>query len=356
MLVWSSVGQMESSWPMSTVRAMADGGPRSLTGYRGVAAELGWLGLMVTEGQGGGSPSGNGVADAALIAAERGARLQPGPFVGHAVVVDTLGRTGDQRHSSVLSELVDGRSWSTWAFAESTGLRAEPFADGPRLSGRIQSVADAADCGWLLVQSSSGDGLLQVLLPIDVQGLAVRPSKGLDVTRRWFDLEFDGVPAKGNLLARPGTAAEMAFARQAQVAAVLIAADAVGAMQSDFDLALRYSKERIAFGRPIGSFQAIKHLLADTSLWLEMSKGLVAEAADALGRGDPRGPELAHATKAFVAERGVELAHNCFQVFGGIGYTWDHDQHLHLRRITADSISYGSAAWHRERLLRAAGV
>jgi alkylation response protein AidB-like acyl-CoA dehydrogenase len=144
--------------------------------------------------------------------------------------------------------------------------------------------------------------------------------------------------------------------RLREIAAVLVAAESVGAMQADFDAALQYSRDRIAFGRPIGSFQAIKHLLADTSLHLEMAKGLVASAAAALGRGEPDGAELAHAAKAFVAERGLELAQNCFQVFGGIGYTWEHDQHFFFRRLASDAQCFGSAAAHRAQLLDTVGV
>jgi alkylation response protein AidB-like acyl-CoA dehydrogenase len=127
-------------------------------------------------------------------------------------------------------------------------------------------------------------------------------------------------------------------------------------MHTDFHMALQYAKDRVAFGRPIGSFQALKHILADMSLSLEMSAGLVAAAATALGSGAADGPELAHAAKAFVAEHGIELAHNSFQVFGGIGYTWEHDQHLFLRRLAADAECFGSPAWHRTRLLETAEV
>ena len=143
---------------------------------------------------------------------------------------------------------------------------------------------------------------------------------------------------------------------KAQVAAVLTAAEVIGTMHADLDLAVRYAQDRIAFGRPIGSFQAIKHLLADCSLWLEMSKGIVAAAASAVGDDAPEGPQLAHAAKSFVAERAIDLAHGCFQVYGGIGFTWEHDQHLFLRRIAADACNYGSAGWHRRELLASTGI
>jgi alkylation response protein AidB-like acyl-CoA dehydrogenase len=139
-------------------------------------------------------------------------------------------------------------------------------------------------------------------------------------------------------------------ARPLQIACVLNVAEAVGAMDHDFEMAVQYSKDRIAFGRPIGSFQAVKHLLADTSLLLEMSKAMAESAAEAVGSGRSDASEVASMAKAFVSESAIQLAQSCFQSFGGIGYTWEHDQHLYLRRLTMDAALYGDASWHRERL------
>jgi alkylation response protein AidB-like acyl-CoA dehydrogenase len=139
------------------------------------------------------------------------------------------------------------------------------------------------------------------------------------------------------------------------LACVLTAAESVGAMDTDLTTAVTYAKERIAFGRPIGSFQAMKHLLADTSLALEMGKAVALSAARSVGT-DDYGLESASIAKALVAESGIELGQNCFQVFGGIGYTWEHDQHLFLRRITTDASLYGDPAWHRERLCQLSGL
>jgi len=127
-------------------------------------------------------------------------------------------------------------------------------------------------------------------------------------------------------------------------------------MDHDFEMTLRYAKDRIAFGRPIGSFQAIKHLLADMSLALEMSKAIVVAAARSLGTDDGYGLEAASMAKAFVGDSGVELAQNCFQIFGGIGFTWEHDQHLYLRRLTTDAALFGDPVWHRERLCQLSGL
>jgi alkylation response protein AidB-like acyl-CoA dehydrogenase len=127
-------------------------------------------------------------------------------------------------------------------------------------------------------------------------------------------------------------------------------------MDRNLEGAVQYAKDRIAFGRPIGSFQAVKHLLADTSLMLEMSKSLAWSAARAVGDGESNAGEMASAAKAFVGDSGVDLTQNCFQVFGGVGFTWEHDQHLYLRRIGTDRALYGDPAWHRERICQLAGL
>jgi alkylation response protein AidB-like acyl-CoA dehydrogenase len=363
MLLDASVRFIDAEFPIEAVRERADGGEGPEAGYLRAAAELGWLGMLADEAHGGGSASGNGLLDAAIIAAERGARLQPGPFAGHNVIVHALSKAGSPGQLEVLAELVAGRCWATWvASGPCVGgaqqhVDLDDAEDGLLLNGTVDGVADAVDCEWLLVAASGRDGPAQVLVPAGAPGVSVRGIEGLDLTRRWCAVELHGVhlPAEA-IVGAPGLPTEQLVRCQAEIGCVLSAAEAVGAMDANFRLALDYAKSRIAFGRPIGSFQAIKHLLADSSLWLEMSKGIVAAAAGALGRGAPDGPALAHAAKSFVGERGIELTHNCFQVFGGIGYTWEHDQHLFMRRLAADAAAFGSPAWHRQRLCVVAGL
>ena len=357
MLVDASARFMDTASSLAAIRARSEGTGNPDRSYAATAGDLGWFGLLADEADGGGSVSGNGVVDAAVVAAERGARLQPGPFAGHGVVVHTLSGAFSAARADLLADLITGAAWATWAFGSEATCSVRTGGDGLRLDGVIEVIADVGECSYLLVTATGPDGLVQILLPVDGPGVTVREIDGFDVTRRWYGVDLDNVPIVPEaVIGAPGPPTDALVARQARVAAVLTAAEAVGAMHADFEIALQYAKDRIAFGRPIGSFQSIKHLLADTSLWLEMSKGLVAAAASALGSGAPDGPELAHAAKAFVAERSVELAHNCFQVFGGIGYTWEHDQHLFLRRLSADAVCFGSAGWHRSQLLDAAGV
>jgi alkylation response protein AidB-like acyl-CoA dehydrogenase len=121
-------------------------------------------------------------------------------------------------------------------------------------------------------------------------------------------------------------------------------------------MTVEYAKDRIAFGRPIGSFQGVKHQLADTSLALEMSKAITLAAARNVGTDDGYGAESASMAKAFVGDSGIDLVQTCFQIFGGIGFTAEHDQHLYLRRVTSDAAWFGDPAWHREHLCALAGV
>ena len=351
MLLDAAVRFIEAKFPLATVRQRVDGGEVLDGGYLRAAADLGWLGLLADEADGGGSASGNGLLDAAMIAAERGAGLQPGPFVGHNVVVHALSTAGT--HREILADLLEGRCWASWV-PDTASLELRASEAGKTLHGTVDLVAEAGDCAWLLVTAAGTDGPAQVLVATDAPGVTVRRLEGLDLTRCWFAVEFDGAGVAA--VGEPGHQAAQRAAHQTQIAAVLSAAEAVGAMHANFALAVEYARSRIAFGRPIGSFQAVKHVLADTSLWLEMSKGIVAAAADALGRGRPDGAAMAHIAKSFVGERGIDLTHNCFQVFGGIGYTWEHDQHLFLRRLGAEAVAFGSPEWHRQRLIELEGL
>ncbi|MFI0406835.1 acyl-CoA dehydrogenase family protein [Actinomadura sp. 3N508] len=363
MMLDAVVRIIEAGCPMAAVRERAEGAAPSDPGLRRKLADLGCYGLLSTEELGGGSVSGNGVVDAALIAAEHGARLQPGPFVGTSVVVHALTVAGaDPHRADVRTALMAGNAAATWAVAGAGALSVRRGEREWVLSGTLAAVQDADDCAWLLV--TLAEDAAQVLVPLPADGVSLVPLERLDVTRRFFDVRLDDVAVPvTNLLtpagpagsAGPATARDV-LERQFSIAAVLAAAEAVGAMDGDLKIAVEYAKTRIAFGRPIGSFQAVKHRLADTSLIVEMAKGIVAAAAEALGRGAPDGDALASVAKAFVGERSIEAGHNCFQVLGGIGFTWEHDQHLYLRRLASDAYLFGSPNWHRDRLWEQAGT
>jgi alkylation response protein AidB-like acyl-CoA dehydrogenase len=362
MMADSAIRVMEATCPLTAVREAAERpGPGDEKLWRKLG-DLGCFRLLAAEDHGGGSLSGNGVADAAILAAERGARLQPGPFVGTHVVAGTLSRAGTTPlHRDVLGTLLSGAAVATWAAdwlpagSRGPGLT---LRDGPgylTASGEISGVQDADECDWILVSTRAGGTDRQFLLSRSAAGLSLERAGGLDITRRYFTLLLNDVRVPvGAELGDPAdsTSANSAALAgwQLAVAAVLSAAESVGAMDANFALALAYAKTRVAFGRPIGSFQGLKHLLARTSLALEMAKAVVAGAAEALGGDEADALVMASIARAFVSENAVELTHDCFQVFGGIGFTWEHDQHLYMRRLASEAHLFGSPSWHRRRI------
>jgi alkylation response protein AidB-like acyl-CoA dehydrogenase len=319
--------------------------------------------MLVPEEYGGGSVSGAGLSDAAVVATERGRVLQPAPFVPTNVVADALARAGsDDQRSKVLPALAAGESLGAWVVAGPGGgweagqaVRCQAGGQGFLLEGAGSLVQDAPLVDFFLVTAASAEGLTQLLVPAGTPGLHVERLKSLDLTRRFYKVRFDGVELPESALVGALGGAGDAVERQLQVAAVLTVAEMVGAMDHDFQMTLDYAKARTAFARPIGSFQAIKHLLADTSLLLEASKA-AADAAAAAVDGGASGAEVASVAKAFVGDSAIDLVQACWQVFGGISYTWEHDQHLYMRRLTTDAMLYGEPAWHRERICTLHGL
>ena len=355
---------MEQTCPFAVVRDGDRRGDAFTASYRKQAAELGWYSMLVPDALGGGCVSGNSVLDAALIAYTRGGLLQPGSFVGTNVVAYAVATAGgDDLRQEVLPALVSGEVSASWAVASTGELRldggvnAQPNGDGGLvLAGAKTAVQDVEPSSWLLVTCASPDGPTQALVAAGATGVTVTQLDSLDLTRRFAEVRFDGTVVPASAVLGTAGGVDDLLDRQLAIAATLTAAESVGAMDHELAMTVQYAKDRIAFGRPIGSFQAIKHVLADTSLAVEMSKAVVLAAARSLGADDGYGPQAASIAKALVGEAAVELAQNCFQVFGGIGYTWEHDQHFYLRRLTTDAGLYGDAAWHRERLCQYAGL
>lgn len=356
---------IDSTLSLDRVRALIDSGGEVDPSYRENAAELGWFAFLAPESLGGGSVSGAGVLDATLLAELRGRFLQPGTFIDTNVAVATLSAHGsEEQQAKILPALIAGEAAVAWAVADPAGdwsgargvtCEAAP-GGGYRLAGRKGLVLEAQSAQWLLLTAAGSEGLTQFLLPTGTPGVTVEVLSGLDLSRRLCEVRLDDVLLDESALLGPPGAAADAVGEQLQLAGVLSAAETAGAMQYLFDLTVQYCKDRIAFGRPIGSFQAIKHQLADSSLALEMSHAVVSAAARAVQEDSVGAAHAASMTKAFVSDAAVELAHNCWQHFGGIAYTWEHDFHFYLRRLTADASLYGSPTWHRERVCQLAGL
>jgi alkylation response protein AidB-like acyl-CoA dehydrogenase len=356
----TAVRFMERAWPLAKVRHRADHDAHLEPEYARQAGELGWFAMLVPEELGGGSVSGAGLLDAAVVAEERGRLLQPGPFVPMNVVAWALSAAGDDRQRrEVLPALLAGESLATWAVADAGGdwtpeggVAAERSRGGFRLSGAKSLVQDAHIVDWILVAAATDAGPSQFLVAAATPGLSVTRLDGLDLSRDLCQVQFRDVELPESALVGEMGGSTDLIGHQLDVALSLTVAESVGVMDRDFEVVVEYAKARTAFGRPIGSFQAVKHLLADTALLLETSKSMAVAAARAVQEQREDAGLVASMAKAIIGDSGIDLAQNCLQVLGGIGYTWEHDQHFYLRRLTTDASLFGEPAWHRERICR----
>ncbi|MFI5046437.1 MAG: acyl-CoA dehydrogenase family protein [Acidimicrobiia bacterium] len=356
---------LEATCPLVEVRRLHDAGGGFDPGYWRQGAELGWTATLVDEADGGGSVSGDGLLDLVLVAEEMGRLVSPGPLVPVNVVADAVSRRGSaEQRAAVLPGLVSGEEVATWAFAEESGswdaagiaLAATESDVGWSLTGTKTFVQDAGVAGTVVVTARTGDGLTQFLVPTGTTGVRVTDLGSLDLTRRFGRVDFDGatVPASAVLGAVGDAGGDVE--RQLQVALALQNAETVGATTTVLDFTLEYAKDRVAFGRPIGSYQALKHRFADMRTWLEACHATATASAKAVQAGADDASELTSVAKAYIADRCPAIIQDCVQLHGGIGVTWEHDLHLYLRRVAQNAALYGSVGQHRERVAALIGM
>ena len=344
--------------PVAAVRRLRDDPKGYADDFWRRGAELGWTSLLVSEANGGGSISGDGLVDLTLIAHEFGLRAAPGPLLPTNVVAATLSDVGGPGHTDVLDGLLSGSTVATWCHGEPPPddhlgeIALDMRRDGSDLvlRGVKRPVEAGGSASHLLVTGRTGDGLTQVLVPADAPGVRVRPLQTVDVTRRYSTITFDDVRVPvGQVVGEIGGADEQ-VAHQLRRALVISNAEAVGAMQTAFDMTVEWAFDRYSFGRALASYQALKHRFADMKTWLEASHAISDTAAAAVSAGASDADELCSAAKAYIGEYGAELIQDCVQIHGGIGVTFEHDLHLYLRRHTVDRSTYGTPAEHRRRL------
>jgi alkylation response protein AidB-like acyl-CoA dehydrogenase len=354
---------IEARCPMETVRAMADDPLLRDSGVLRDAGELGWFALFVSEEFGGGTVSGSPLRDAVIVAEERGRRVQPGPFVATNVVAFALAQAGrQQQREAWLPLLARGDVTAAWAICDRSGLpvpgalRVRTRGTDLEVSGVAGLVSEAATAGLLLTTALRDSGeVVQCLVPADASGVEMTRLKGLDLTREFVDVRFNDVLVPEDAVLETDDPQSL-LDRLIDMAATLSVAESVGAMSQLLELTVAYAKDRTAFGRPIGSFQALKHLLADASFLIEVSTAGLTAAAHAVGDRTPAASEVASIVKAYVGDAGVAVAQACQQTHGGIGFTWEHDLHFYLRRLAVDRVLYGDPSWHRERVCRIHGL
>ena len=350
---------LEAECPLEGMRALAGEPAGYDRAFWQRGAELGWTSLVVPPEAGGGSVSDQGVKDLALVAYQFGLHAAPGPLLGSNVVAAALGRWGSRaQQDGPLRELLDGEATGAWALAEAppddglghVALRATESADRFLLDGVKSPVEGGADASWFLVTARSGPGLSQFLVPAGSPGVHLTPLHSLDMTKRFARLEFDRAQLPRSSLIGDAGAADAAVGWLLDLAVTVQVAEMCGAMRWAFDTTLEWALTRYSFGRPLASYQEIKHRFADMKLWLEASLAISAQAADAVDRDAANRSELVSAAKFYVGRYGVELMQDCVQMHGGIGVTFDHHLHLFLRRVVTNTPLFGTPGQHAARL------
>jgi alkylation response protein AidB-like acyl-CoA dehydrogenase len=347
--------------PMTAVRELmdsADGGDPAVWAQAG--QQLGLPGIAIPEEYGG---AGFSFAEQAIVLEELGAALYGGPYLASAVLAaNVLLASGDEAaKNAYLPGIASGERIATVAFTEEDGswetdatrLTAASSADGWRLDGRKSFVLDGHTADLILVIGRTGNGLSLFAVPADAAGLTRTALPTLDQTRKLARLDFDGVAA--TLVGGDG-AAEFMLAKTLDVAAIAQAAEQLGGAQRTLDMAVEYLKVRHQFGRPIGSFQALKHRCADLLLEVESLRSAVQYAAAAVAEDSPEVPAVAALVKAYASDVYFHVAAENIQMHGGIGFTWEHDAHLYFKRAKASELFLGDATLHRERLAARIGL
>ncbi len=317
-------------------------------------AELGWLGLTISETCGG---SGLGNLELALVMEEMGRVVFPAPYASSiALAAAAVARMGSAaQQAAILPGIANGEIRATVAVAEAEGswsaarlgVRAESDGDDFRIGGEKLFVPDARGADLLMTACRIADGVGLFLVAPDAGGLSIEPMTTVDGTRPLDAVVFDDVlVTDGALLG--GIFEAQALDGLIDVAKVALSAELCGLADAAIDMSVEYAKMREQFGRPIGSFQAIQHKLADMKVAVENAKSLVYYAAWALDGAEPDARRAAAMAKAYASECCPTVVADAIQVHGGVGFTWEHDLHLYLKRAKADEVTYGDATENRE--------
>ena len=361
---------LDDKSPVSEVRRLmetVEGYDPKVWGQMG--NELGLQSLHIPEAYGG---QGFSFVELTVVLEEMGRALLAAPYFSSVCLAANaiLNAGAEDEKAALLPGIASGETIATLAFTEPAGkwdaagitMEATPSDGGYRLSGTKMFVLDGHVANLIVVAarqpgSAGEDGLSLFTVDADAAGLTRTPLPTMDQTRKQAKLSFDGVPAA--LLGESG-AGWPALSKTLDQAAVCLSAEMVGGAQRCLDMAVEYAKVRVQFGRPIGSFQAIKHKCADMLLEVESAKSAAYYAGWAAGENDGQGndelPVVASLAKAYCSDAYFHAAAENIQIHGGIGFTWEHDAHLYFKRAKSSEILFGDATYHRELLAQRIGL
>ena len=350
---------LETECPVTRVRDLQHDASGFDPRYWRAGAELGWTSLLVSESDGGGSISGDGIADLKIVAEEMGRLVSPGPLIPINIVASTLSARGTkEQRASLLPGILDGSTIATWAHAE-VGMRWDAsriatvitaIDGGLFLTGEKIHVEFGAQADYLLVTARLGEEIIQLVIDAHLPGVVVTPVDTIDLVRRFSTIRFEGVKVDASMFIGDSDLTSSDIDRQLMIGVLLQCAETCGSMQKVLDFTLEYLSDRFLFGRALASYQALKHRCADWRMKLEACHSITTDASHALSTSASNAPELVSAAKSYVGSISTELIQDCVQLHGGIGVTWEHDIHLYLRRATLNRGMYGSPVEHRERI------
>jgi alkylation response protein AidB-like acyl-CoA dehydrogenase len=325
-----------------------------------MGSQLGLQGLAIPEEYGG---SGYSYVELIVVLEEMGRALLTAPYFSTvALAANAILHSGDDAaKKELLGGIASGETIATVAMTEDNGrwdaegitAAATKSGDGYTIDGHKMFVLDGHTANLIIVAAKTGDNISLFTVAGDASGLTRTPLATMDQTRKQARLEFSGTPAK--LLGTEGEGWPV-LSRVLDLAAVALAAEQVGGAQKCLDMSVDYAKVRVQFGRPIGSFQAIKHKCADMLLEVESAKSAAYYAGWAAAELNDELPTVASLAKAYCSDAYFHAAAENIQIHGGIGFTWEHDAHLYFKRAKSSQLLLGDPTYHRELLAQRIGI
>jgi alkylation response protein AidB-like acyl-CoA dehydrogenase len=352
---------LDAQAPIEQVRKIAEtpeGFSRDLCRQMGA---LGWLGLTIPEAHGG---AGLGMVDLVVLLEETGRTLLPSPLLATTLAAAAIGDAGSEaQQARWLPALADGSAIGTIAVVEAgdrldpggVRLAGRPEAGGWVLTGEKVQVLDGAAADLLVVAFRTGDRDEEIALGVlarGAPGLTVETTPSIDLTRRVARVRCDGVRLAADAVLGPPAAAAPALARLLDRAAAAVTAETIGAAEGALRLTVDYARERVQFGSPIGRFQGVKHPLAEMHVDVESFKSLLYYAAWCLDTGAPEAPRFVSMAKAYAGEAFARIGLDGVQLHGGVGYTWEYDIQLYLKRSKWARAAFGDPDHHYDRVAR----
>ncbi|MGH7813649.1 MAG: acyl-CoA dehydrogenase family protein [Candidatus Binataceae bacterium] len=344
-------------------QAMADDSAHDKAFWKKLV-ELGWPGLLIPENYGG---QGGSFLDMTVIMEEAGKALVPGPFFATALLGAPLVIAGgsDDLKKRLLPQMAKGEYIGTVAIAEAPGrfdaegiqIKATKSGADYVITGEKFFVPDAHVANGIATAVRTGGsgekGITILGVPADAKGLTITQLKTVDMTRRLCHLKFDNVKVSAaGLIGKEGEGWPI-LRRTLDIATAGLTAELVGTAQRALEMSIEYAKTRVQFGKPIGSFQAVKHKCVDMMVAVENARSLAYYAAWTVDTNNPEAATAVPMAKAYASDMAKNVTSDAIQVHGGIGFTWEHDMHLFHRRALAGEANFGNAPAHRETVARA---